>query len=62
MNNKLECPHCIGVGEEIVVVNEKEFYNKICHLCDGEGIVDEDVSNTYISDLITFYNDDDNIV
>lgn len=43
-NNKLECPNCIGSGEEFV----KGKYPKACHLCKGEKVVEQAIAEDFI--------------
>ena len=42
---KMECPHCLGIGEEY---NRRTKQGKLCHLCNGNGTVDEIIADAYI--------------
>ena len=46
---KVECPNCLSTGEEY---DRRRKQSKICHLCNGEGIVDEIIANAYIHEMI----------
>lgn len=55
MSNKLvECPNCLGTCEELY----KGRFPKKCTTCKGDGMVNEDVANNYISSL-NYYGDED---
>lgn len=56
MNKKLkimedvkECPHCLGIGEEL---NSKKTGSITCKLCDGAGIVDNVIADAFIHSYI----------
>ena len=49
MENIEECPHCLGVGEEI---NSKKTGSKTCKLCNGTGVVDNIISDAFIHSYI----------
>jgi DnaJ-class molecular chaperone len=54
MNKLVECPNCLGVGEELY--NGK--FPKTCGTCKGDGMVDKDIAKVYISSL-KYYNDEE---
>lgn len=55
MKGKLtECPNCLGVGEEL----HKGRFKKTCQTCKGDGMVDEQIAEAYLSSL-KYYNDDE---
>lgn len=54
MNKLVECPNCLGTCEEL----HKGRFVKTCTTCKGEGMVDEIVSDAYISSLTESFNDD----
>ena len=49
--NKKECPECIGSGEIVEIIRMKKhrstFIMHKCKLCNGDGSVNEDVTNDY---------------
>ncbi|HEX8586110.1 MAG TPA: hypothetical protein VF680_17090 [Allosphingosinicella sp.] len=48
MDNKKECPQCLGV-KEIMVPNEKRgFHYETCSLCKGEGEVHSEIHDDFI--------------
>ena len=49
MENKIECPNCLGQGEEF---NRRTKKPKECKLCEGEGSVEEIVSDAYLHQMI----------
>ena len=46
MSKKVECPNCIGTGEEFV----KGKYPRLCRTCTGEGTVNEEVAHNYLDE------------
>jgi DnaJ-class molecular chaperone len=46
MNKLIECPNCIGTGDDFV--NGK--YPRKCRTCKGEGVVHADTVSNYIEE------------
>lgn len=60
MENKVECPVCLGVGETMEGRKDsKGFEYKECNLCKGEGVVNKEIEEDYLlflnEDLIDYY-------
>lgn len=53
MNKLVECPNCLGSGEEL----HKGRFPKTCTTCKGDGVVDKLVSEAYLSTL-KYYDDE----
>lgn len=53
MNKLVECPNCLGSGEEL----HKGRFPKTCTTCKGDGVVDKLVSQAYLSTL-KYYDDE----
>jgi DnaJ-class molecular chaperone len=54
MNKLVECPNCLGTGEEFF----KGRFPRGCSTCKGEGVVDKSIENAFVKDL-HIYNDDE---
>jgi len=44
MSKLVECPNCIGAGEELI----KGKFLKQCHTCKGLGMVSQDIERDYL--------------
>jgi len=56
MADYVECPHCLGVGEEFSPETNRAH---TCKVCDGEGYVTLNQEQTYLKRLnITVYGKD----
>ena len=60
-NNKTECPKCLSTGETMEGRKEsKGFQYKTCTLCNGTGVVSEEIEEDYLlslnEDLIDDYD------
>lgn len=51
--NKEDCPNCLGTGEEF---NRRRKKGKSCHICKGEGTVDEIIADAYLHQEIPNLN------
>ena len=47
MSKKVECPSCIGTGQEVY----KGKYPKKCSLCKGEKIVESELAEDFVASL-----------
>jgi len=54
MNKLVECPNCLGTGEELF----KGRFPKKCTTCKSDGMVSEDIANVFISNL-KVYDDEE---
>jgi DnaJ-class molecular chaperone len=45
MSNLVECPNCLGSGEEVY----KKNYVKTCKYCKGDGMVNEEISESLLN-------------
>lgn len=54
MSKLVECPNCLGTGEELY----KGKFLKTCKVCNGIGMVDKVISDSFISSLNTYIEDD----
>ena len=46
MSKLVECPNCIGTGEEFV----KGKYPRACYTCGGKGVVTTDIASNFIGE------------
>ena len=51
MSKLVECPNCLGTGEEVI----KGRYAKPCKYCNGEGMLDSEIAESLIDEH--FYDD-----
>lgn len=52
MENKVECPVCLGVGETMEGRKDsKGFEYKKCNLCKEKGVVDKEIEEDFILSL-----------
>lgn len=47
MASKVECPKCVGLGEEF-----NGRFMKRCKLCGGDKIVDEEAAEAYLENIM----------
>lgn len=52
MKRSVDCPKCLGTGEEVFVGKKKSFAQKKCNLCDGMGLTDDDLAEDFIESNI----------
>lgn len=52
MDEIVECPNCLGIKEEY---NKRTKKVRPCTLCNGEGVVDEVISDAYLNNYIPNY-------
>jgi len=48
MSKLVECPNCLGVGEEVI----KGKYLKLCRFCKGDGMIDKELSESLIDEKL----------
>jgi|TARA_R110000823_G_scaffold301535_1_gene422544 DnaJ-class molecular chaperone len=46
MSKLIECPNCLGTGDEFV----KGKYPRKCRTCTGEGVVSSDIASNFIDE------------
>jgi len=51
MSKLVECPNCLGTGEEVI----KQKYARPCRFCKGIGMLDEEIAESLIDEK--FYED-----
>ena len=51
MSKLIECPKCIGLGNEVSVNKKGVPTVKKCTLCNGLSSVDDSIADSYINDL-----------
>lgn len=51
MSQLVECPNCLGTGEELI----KGKYMKPCRFCKGEGMLEDEIAESLIDER--FYED-----
>lgn len=48
LNNKVECPQCLGTKQVMIAKETKGFEYKDCKLCDEHGKVEQEIADDYI--------------
>jgi len=51
MSKSISCPHCLGTGEIIKIIEENNEVKESCNICKGDGKVLEEVSIIYLQKL-----------
>jgi glutaredoxin len=59
MQNKTECPQCLGTKQVMTAKQTKGFEYKECKLCDENGLVEQEIADDYIFAMSENNFDDD---